>query len=696
MLCNEKNYEFRQRIRIVHKKDMRDYSLVKENGEFEILDGINIVFINDDKKVVYTACCDFADYLETSMGISAFVTKSVCCDKQKLVFKIDESIEESYIISFDKDITVVAKDERMAAQALYCLEDKMNARHAPYIKNETIKHTFLFSPRMIHSGYQIDTYPDEHLASIAHCGMDAILVFVKEVNITTAGFVDFNDLIDRAAKYGIDVYAYSYFKSLRHPDDEDAEAHYESTYGRLFEACPGFKGVILVGESVGFPSKDEHVSANSHAGADGIPFTKPRPGWWPCKDYPEWLNCVKKVVRKHKPDADIVFWTYNWGDVEEEYRVKLINTLPTDITLQATYEMFENYKHGNTTSTVCDYTLAFEGPGKYFESEAKAAKARGIKLYAMSNTGGLTWDMGTIPYQPMPYQWMRRYKSIRECNSNYGLCGLMESHHYGLWPSFISDLAKQCYIKENVDFEANLSQVLKAHYKDADIDVLKQALNYMSDASRCYTPSSADQYGAFRVGPSYPLCLTKEINVPSEKFAHFGNSILCPMYPAEYWTSKPYQNGPGIFPILRVLPEIELLEQMRENVEKALELMYTIENKNDELLRLINLCEYIKHIVITGTNSKRFYYVRSKLNAETDPVKFRELIEEAKKIILEERQNALDTIPIVEKDSRLGWEPSMEYIGDKEHILWKVKHADYVLDYEIGCYKAASDEWWFK
>ena len=59
--------------------------------------------------------------------------------------------------------------------------------------------------------------------------------------------------------------------------------------------------------------------------------------------------------------------------------------------------------------------------------------------------------------------------------------------------------------KEIDDFEANLTQVLKAHYRDADIDVLKTALNYMSEASRCYTPSSADQYGAFRVGPSYPF-----------------------------------------------------------------------------------------------------------------------------------------------------------------------------------------------
>ena len=113
---------------------------------------------------------------------------------------------------------------------------------------------------MVHSGFGIDQFPDCHLRDIAHSGMDAILVFTKDVNTTTCGFLDFNELIVRAAKYGIDVYAYSYMKSKFHPLDDGAEEYYESTYGRLFEKCPGLKGVILVGESLGFPTRDPIVN----------------------------------------------------------------------------------------------------------------------------------------------------------------------------------------------------------------------------------------------------------------------------------------------------------------------------------------------------------------------------------------------------------------------------------------------------
>ena len=51
---------------------------------------------------------------------------------------------------------------------------------------------------------------------------------------------------------------------------------------------------------------------------------------------------VKRILRKHNPDLDIVFWTYNWGWAPEEDRLALIRSLPTDISLQATFEMFED------------------------------------------------------------------------------------------------------------------------------------------------------------------------------------------------------------------------------------------------------------------------------------------------------------------------------------------------------------------
>ena len=62
------------------------------------------------------------------------------------------------------------------------------------------------------------------------------------------------------------------------------------------------------------------------------------------------------------------------------------------------------------------------------------------------------------------------------------------------------------------------------------------------------------------------------------------------------------------------------------------------------------------------------------------------IIDELEAVVLREKENVLDTIPVVEQDSRLGWEPRMEYSTDEEHIRWKLRHSDYVLDIEIPTY----------
>jgi len=144
-----------------------------------------------------------------------------------------------------------------------------------------------------------------------------------------------------------------------------------------------------------------------------------------------------------QPEADIVFWTYNWGWAPQEPRLALIRSLPTDVTLQVTFEMFEQLQRENITSVCVDYTLAFEGPGQYFSTEAQVAHERGLRLYTMCNTGGLTWDFGVIPYQPAPFQWGRRYAALLKARQEWGLSGLMESHHFGWWPSFVSGVGQE-------------------------------------------------------------------------------------------------------------------------------------------------------------------------------------------------------------------------------------------------------------
>lgn len=696
-MLTEKAYDFRKRMLTIHKKNIRKDITLPENEYLELKDGLSVHIKDNAGDVIKTAARDFIDFLDVSMNINACLkTNNYPVKKSDIVINlaVEEGIDlgdckgyKGFLIETDDCVKIYAHDDRGAAMALYLLEDLITFAGAPFVKKGEKRHKAMFSPQMVHSGYGFDEFPDEYLSVIAHEGRDAVLVYTMDVNLTPSGYLNFNDLIERAAKYGIDVYAYSYLKSEVNPEAENAESYYENNYGRLFKECPKLKGVTLVGEAVEFPSSDPHVSSGRYFELtdDGILHGKPSSGMYPCEDYPVWLNLLKKVIRKYNPDADIVFWSYNWGSQPEEARVKLIENLPTDISLQATFEMYEPRRFGDAISHCADYTLSFEGPGAYFKSEAIAAKARGIKLYSMTNSGGLTWDFGVIPYQPMPYQWIKRFNAMKKAKDDWGLSGLMECHHYGFYPSIISKLSKWAFLEPVDCLEDVLEQILKAEYGEENFEDVNEGLKLFSEAITYYTASDADQYGAFRLGPAYPFYLYKKGTIPSCHEATvrnpmFGSGICVPE-----WGLGPDKRD--TIASIRVPEEKKSLIKMLSLMEEGVGLLKKADTPNDELLRLINLGEFMVSSIRTGINAKTWFTLKNKFLAETDKEKLANLLDEMEALLNSEIENAKSAIPFVEADSRLGWEPRMLYVADKCHIEWKMRQVKAVIDFEIEEYR---------
>ncbi|MBE5866491.1 MAG: hypothetical protein E7292_09835 [Lachnospiraceae bacterium] len=692
MLQKEINYEFRKRLLTIHEPDRRDISLKPEENELELKDGVAVYIPKDADEVIITAARDFVDYLLVSMNVSAILKKGhlqagevaiqVTLAEAEGIDLGEYQCYRGYRVVVDNGVKIYANDSRGVAQALYYMEDLMNMRLAPFLKKGTVSRKPLYSPQMVHSGFGLDQYPNEHLSKIAHEGRDAILVFTKAVNLSPIGFLDFNELIFRAARYGIDVYAYSYMKSSVHPCDEGAEDYYESTYGTLFKTCPKLKGVVLVGESVNFPSKDPRV-AKEMVNDDGIPSIKQTSFYYACPDYVDLITMIKNVSRKYNPEADIVFWTYNFSQTPTEDRVKLIKSLPKDISLQVTFEKSERYEMNGIRQYAADYSLVLEGYSKVFAEEAQAAKEAGIRLYSMTNTAGLTWDMGTVSYEPMPYQWMKRYRRMKEAHDKWGLCGIMECHHYGFTPSIITKLSQWCFTEsdgEELEMEEILQKVLIGEYGKKHAEAVNQALRAFSEVSPRLIPSGEDQYGAFRVGPSYPFCLSRKINLQAMPHAMFGTSIVVPTY-----CTEPY--GRASLIAERIWKEIDSLKEAKVFMNQGIAILEQLEDKNDNLLRLENMAKFISCYIQTGIHAKEWHVLNSKFDCYTDHAELGKVLDDMEKLLLAEKANATEAITYVELDSRLGWEPSMEYLGDKEHIEWKLRLIEYVLEVELKNYK---------
>ena len=201
----EKPYQFRKNLEQIHKKDRRDRSLTPDPGEVVIHDFYEIVTGKDPSALISRAASDLAEYLFVSMNVSVRICSQASGREEGVILlKTEPSLDTpgSYTISAAPGRIVVAgADDRGVAQGIFYLEDLMNLRNAPFLKEcENLLRKPLFSPRMIHSGIGMDLFNEKYLWHAAHYGYDAVLVYMKSLTESHNGKTDFNALIRQAAE----------------------------------------------------------------------------------------------------------------------------------------------------------------------------------------------------------------------------------------------------------------------------------------------------------------------------------------------------------------------------------------------------------------------------------------------------------------------------------------------------------------
>ncbi|MFA6930598.1 MAG: hypothetical protein WCT05_09735 [Lentisphaeria bacterium] len=688
----EANYDFRSRHWEVHRPGRRDDH--RQVTVFEVLLDERWVLgcPKEADALTRRAVMDFQDYLQTSMGLSLRVVHV----KADNVLWVDINPELPRGFQVDvaaKQILLAASDSRMVFRATIHLEDCMNLEQAPLLPLGLMERKPLYEYRNVHSGCGIDEYPDAELNAIVHAGYDMIVLFVKDFDRTTAGYCNFNDIIRRAKNFGLEVLFYNYMKSFKHPDDPDAEEFFDAIYGELFRRYPDADGISLCGESLEFPSKDPTTTGKTFRDSfqDGIPDTRPSPGWYPCSDYPAYLACIEQAVHRVKPSAKVIFSTYNWGYTELESRQKFLKNLPKGITLSVCYEIFSQKTLEGLRTPVMDYTISVTEPGYYFQSECETAHQLGIPLQGNVNTAGVAWDFGCVPYVPTPRRWLQRDLKLREACLRWGVTSHYATHHYGWWECVVAELGRWSAWQDfEPDYDALLKKIAARDYGAKAVRPILSAWEYWSQAMDFYTASNEDQYGPWRVGAAYPFIFQpnltrtmsgREIQFPTAPQAHFGWTIIKTLY-------QPFENvqqSPGF---LRYPAELRSLKKMLSLWEKGLSALQRIpaEQRNAEFERLQALGHFIRNSICTTIHIKQWWLLNMNLQTCKNVEKARQKLEQIDELLMLEMANVRDTIPVVESDSRLGWEPSMEYVCDAWHLNWKIRQLESTRS-EINTYR---------
>ena len=693
-MLKEKNYDFRKRHWTYHKPDRRDPERVAAENE---------VMLTADWKIGYAAgnpiaviaANDFQEYLETSMGVSLPITKT---DGEKTLWlEVSDNVAEGFILTVEPDhIRITAASDKMTFRGTIHVEDLMNLEEAPVLtKGEFIRRP-MYLRRTVHSGTGLDVYPDQELLGLLHAGYDTIDLFFEGIDKNHIGYCDFNDVIERADRFGINTVFHNYIQTFVHPDEEGAQEKFDAVYGEIIRRYPKVKQLGLCGECLEFPSRDKATTGKKHSESivDGIPDTRPSPGWYPCEDYPAYIQCIERAVHKFNPQTEVSYSTYNWGYAPLEFRKKFLERFPENVTLSVCFEIFSKRRLEGLHTPVMDYTMSADEPGYYFSTECEEAHKNGITVTGNVNTAGIAWDFGCVYLVPAPDKILKRDLHLREARKKWNLRDHYCTHHYGWWNSVAADLGKWSGWEDfEPDYDTLLTKIAIRDYGKEAAPHVRKAWDFWSKGMNHYIASNEDQYGPWRVGASYPFIFQpsisrtmadKEIKFPTAPHAHFGHSIIKTFY-------RPYENAEQSPGFLRYPAEIRSLEKMiayweQGLAEAELAIAKADPKKKEEAIRLEALAHFIRNSARTTLNIKRWWIENMAMQTSPDAETALEHLEKIRSIAKEELQNVEDTIPVVEKDSRLGWEPSMEYVCDRWHLEWKIRQVHSALR-EVDAYE---------
>ena len=697
----EQHMDFEKRLLQVHKPNRVNPQACKTVKGTEITEAWKIVYKEDAGIVVKNAVLDLQDYFQVSMHVSVGLEIGIGPAPKTIFVCVDNALQErQFRIQAADGIVITGADDRYTAQGCFALEDELNLNEAPIIAPCDKVRQMRFSFRTIASGMQDKSFPDAHLNMIAHTGITAVDIYLSNILKDPELVKRVNDLTERAANYGLDVYAFPCFKNEMHPEDEGAYEYYDALYGKVAQMCPKIKGYIIVGESCEFPSKDPRTTGKPWR--ESLDDEKHSPGWFPCSDYPQFVTMLQHVIRAHAPNAELVFWSYNWGDEDRQAREELICGVPKDITLMTTFEMFDDKDiTPQIQETTTDYTLWQIGPSDYYISEATIARERGVKMYCMTNTGGNTWDIGGVPYLPAPQRWIQRWEAVTKAQDELRLDGLRESHSYGFWPSFLPEMAKYAYMTPKTDLHELLDRIIVRDFGKEHLEAVLKAFDLFSEGMSHCVSTNEDQYGPARVGPSYPLFYKRWELIPPCPVT--GKEVNYEGYPIYTYnldrTEKLLYETQEYITMARLFAAgCTVLEGVIAQMEGA---------KKADAMHILQVAQYIRNNAITIYHMKQWHYLKGKLGVYVDAkptwVGGRKNMPDAKKaekplipvedklpvvlelleIIQAEIENAKNTIPLVEANSRLGFEQEYGYSCCKEQLLWKIEMAERTITEEL-------------
>jgi hypothetical protein len=216
------------------------------------------------------------------------------------------------------------------------------------------------------------------------------------------------------------------------------------------------------------------------------------------------------------------------------------------------------------------------------------------------------------------------------------------------------------FTEGGIPFDEHIRLIAARDYGCGNAEEVLAHWKRWSELAQDYVPSDANQYGPFRIGPAYPFTFghppADYKSFPVKKYASNGPGICRFDYLKEGYVP---QLTPERMDAEYMAKELELLEPMAAAYEKGAAAFAAM--RGEKAAQMANFAAYLGACTRTAINVKRGAIA---FLAKDDAGVL--------KAARDEYANARKSLEFVVNDSRLGWEPSMEYTGGAEQIRWKL------------------------
>jgi len=597
-------------------------------------------------------------------------------------------------------VIVCGYDEAGAMYGLYNLEERFSLREAPYLPRHlnTIRHS-LYKARMTLSGLGWMEWPDSYLAMLSRYGFDSIYASVYDNPNGVGGPPPYwdkmrrqdparvHDLIRRAARYGIKLYCpivYLYTGTAEN------EAGLRKLVRDIVAEFPEIRGYILLTEGFFYQT---WFGAGGQGNLDLRDWTA---------HWAQGVRIVTEECKRLNPAIEVLPWNYN-VDFRPEYvdlNRFVIDQLPQDSIPLVTFENGKDFEFDGQHGSVRDYSISQVGPAEVAEAQISEAHKRGMRgMYTKADTWA-SWQFGTMPYLPFPFQWYARYQALEKS----GVDGTMESWSYGFKPNFVAELRGWYSWTDAPPLESLLRQIARRNFGAGNENLVMSAWKHFSRAIT-YDPDTGPTSGGnaavanplfFQQPGSHIMTLEHSW---TDQAIWSGDSSLNP-----YWPYSPRQfvlypdftnhtnvaeryaspMSLGVFNKYLLKAADEMAEGLKSYRMAALK---APPSKRQHAFREVLLAEQVERMLRSNNAVLEFEDLRFHLARSDSPAEQKRNLDRMTGLLKAELDRTNSALETARRDSRLGYEWEEDYIYWLEPLEKKIQLLKETLNEQIPAYR---------